>query len=63
MFQSNLVASFLSRVLESAILPAQVNFLFQRDNLTGQPMGGHIDSSLAALFQEINFIGQGRDMG
>jgi hypothetical protein len=26
-------------------------------------MGGHRNSSQAALFQEINFIGQGRDMG
>jgi hypothetical protein len=26
-------------------------------------VGGHTDSSQAALFQEINLVGQGRDMG
>jgi hypothetical protein len=63
MFQSNLVAGFLSQVLESIVLPAQVNLLFHRDDSTGQPMGGHADSSQATFFQEINLIGQGHDMG
>jgi hypothetical protein len=49
--------------LESAVLPAWVNLLFQRDDSAGQPMGGHTDSSQAALFQEINFVGQGHAMG
>jgi hypothetical protein len=38
MFRSNLVAGFSSRVMESAILPAQVNLIFQRDYQAGQPM-------------------------
>jgi hypothetical protein len=63
MFHSNLVAGFLSQVLESAVLLARVNLLFQRGDLAGQPMDGHADSSQAALFQEINFVGQGPDMG
>jgi hypothetical protein len=63
MFQSNLVAGFSSRVLESAVLPARVNLLFQRDNSVGQPMGGYADSSQAALFQEIDFVGQCCDVG
>jgi hypothetical protein len=29
----------------------------------GYPVGGHADSSQATLFQEINLVGQGRDMG
>jgi hypothetical protein len=40
-----------------------VNLFFQRDDPVGQPMGGHIDSSQTALFQEINLVGQGHDMG
>jgi hypothetical protein len=63
MFQSNLVTGFLSRVLESIVLPAQVNLLFQRDDSVGQPMGSHVDSSQAALIREINFVGQGHDVG
>jgi hypothetical protein len=49
--------------LESAVLLARVNLLFQRDDSAGQPMGGHTDSSQAAHFQEINFVGQGHAMG
>jgi hypothetical protein len=63
MFRSNLVVGFSSRVLESAVLPAQVNLLFYWDNSAGQPMGGHANSCQATLFQEINFVGQGHDMG
>jgi hypothetical protein len=29
----------------------------------GQPMSSHVDSSQAALFKEIDFLGQGRDVG
>jgi hypothetical protein len=63
MLQSNLVASFLSQVLESTVLPARVNLLFWRDDSVGQPVGGHTDPSQATLFQEINLVGQGRNMG
>jgi hypothetical protein len=63
MFQSNLVTGFLSWVLESTVLPAQVNLIFKRDDSAGQPMGSHTDSSQAKLFQEIHFVGQGHDMG
>jgi hypothetical protein len=45
MLQSILVVGFLSRVLESSVLPAGVNLLFQRDDSAGQPVGGHADSS------------------
>jgi hypothetical protein len=63
MLQSNIFAGLLSWVLESAVLPARVNLFLQRDNSAGQPVGGHVDSSLAMLFLEINLVGQGRDMG
>jgi hypothetical protein len=62
MLQSNLLTGLLSRVLESAILPARVNLFLQRDDSVGQPVGGHADSSQVTLFQEINLIGQGHDM-
>jgi hypothetical protein len=29
----------------------------------GEPVGGHADSTQVALFQEINLVGQGCDMG
>jgi hypothetical protein len=60
MLQSNLVAGFLSRILESTVLPAWVNLVFKRDNSTDQPVGDHVDSSQAALFQEMNLVDQGR---
>jgi hypothetical protein len=63
MLQSDLVAGLPILVLEPAILPAQVNLLFQREDSTGQPLGGHADSSQATLFQEINLVGQSHDMG
>jgi hypothetical protein len=62
MLQSNPVTSFPSRVLESVVLPTRVNMLFQRDNSAGQPVGSHADSSQVVIFQEINLVGQGRDM-
>jgi hypothetical protein len=62
MFRSNLVTGFPSRVMESIVLLARVNLLFQRES-AGQPVGGHVDSRHVTLFQEINFVGQGRDMG
>jgi hypothetical protein len=62
MLQSNLVAGFPSLVLESVVFLVQVNLLLQRDDLAGQPVGGHADSCQATLFQEINLVGQGHDM-
>jgi hypothetical protein len=63
MLQSNLLAGLLSRVLDSAVLPAQVTLFLQRDDSVGQPVGGHADSSLVTLLHKVNLVGQGRDMG
>jgi hypothetical protein len=57
MLQNNLHIGFPSGVFDSTVLPAQVNSLLQRDDSTGQPVGGHTDSSQAALFQEVNIVG------
>jgi hypothetical protein len=57
MLQSNLHIGFSSRVFDSTVLPACVNLLVQRNDSVGQPVSNHTDSSQAALFQEINFIG------
>jgi hypothetical protein len=50
MLWSNLLASLLSRVLESNVLSARVNLFLQRDDSVGQPVGGHTDSSQATIF-------------
>jgi hypothetical protein len=50
MLWNNLVAGFLSSVMESTVLPARVNLFFQRDDSVGQPIGSHTDSSQAMLF-------------
>jgi hypothetical protein len=63
MLRSNLLAGLPSRVLDSAVLPAWVNLFLQRDDSAGYPVCGHTDSSQAALFQEINLVGQGCDVG
>jgi hypothetical protein len=63
MLRSNLLAGLLSQVLESAVFPVWVNLFLQRDDSTVQTVGGHADSSQAMLFQEIDLVGQGRDMG
>jgi hypothetical protein len=63
MLLSNLLVGFLSGVFDSAVLPARVNLLLQRDDSTGQPVGDHTDSSQAALCQEVNLVSQGYDMG
>jgi hypothetical protein len=57
MLWSNLHIGFLSGIFDSALLPAQVNLFLQRGNSAGQPVGGHIDSSQATLFQEVNLVG------
>jgi hypothetical protein len=63
MLQSNLVTSLLSRVLEPAVFLARVNLLFQSEDSLGQLVGGHADSSQVTFLQEINIVGQRRDMG
>jgi hypothetical protein len=54
----NLFTSFLSRVLESTVFPARVNLFLHSYNSVGQPMDDHTNSGQAALFQEIDFVGQ-----
>jgi hypothetical protein len=54
---SNLHIGFLSGVFDSAIHPARMNLLLQRDDSAGQLVSGHTDSSQAMLFQEINLVG------
>jgi hypothetical protein len=51
------------RALDPAVFPARVNLLLQREDTVGQPVSGHVDSSQAALFQEIYLVGQSRDIG
>jgi hypothetical protein len=63
MLQSNLVTGLLSRVLEPAIFLARVNLLFQSEDSVGQLVGGPADYSQVTFLQEINIVGQGRDMG
>jgi hypothetical protein len=63
MLLSNLLAGIPSWVLDSAILLARVNLFLQGDHSVGQSMGGHADSSQDVLLEEVNLIGQGRDMG
>jgi hypothetical protein len=62
MLQSDLLISFLSRILDSAILPTRVNLFLQGDNSAGQPVGGYIDSGQTVLFQGNNLVSQGSDM-
>jgi hypothetical protein len=57
MLWSNLYVGFLSGVSDSIVLPTRVNLLLQRDDVAGQPVGSHTDSSQVMLFQEINLIG------
>jgi hypothetical protein len=57
MLQSNLHIGFPSGIFDSAVLPARVNLLLQRDHSVGQPVDGHTDTSQAMLFQEVNLVG------
>jgi hypothetical protein len=61
--RSNLLAGFLSQVLESVVFPPWVDLFLQREDSVGQPMGGHADSSQASLFQVVDFVGQSCNMG
>jgi hypothetical protein len=63
MLWSNLLAGLPGWVLDSTVLPSWVNLFLQRNDSVSQTVGGHIDSSQAMLFQEINLVGQGCDMG
>jgi hypothetical protein len=51
-----------SRVLESAILPAQMNLFYQRLDSAGPPMGGHTHAYQAFLFQEVDLVDQGSNL-
>jgi hypothetical protein len=62
MLRSNLLAGLPSGVFDSVVKPARVNLFLQRDDSTGQPVGRHVDSSKATLFQEVDLFGQGCDM-
>jgi hypothetical protein len=59
----NLFDGFPSWVMESTVFPARVDLFLQGNNSAGQPMGGHIDSYQAVLFQEIDLVGQLRNVG
>jgi hypothetical protein len=48
--ESNLLTSFLSRVLVSAVFSTWVDMFLQRKDFAGQPLGGHADSYQALLF-------------
>jgi hypothetical protein len=63
MLRSNLLAGLLSWVLESVVLPVQVNLFLRRDDSVGQLVGGHAESSQTTLFQVINLVSQGHDIG
>jgi hypothetical protein len=62
MLWSNLLSSLSSWILASAIFPTRVDLFFQRDDSTGQPMGGYADSYQPALLQDIDLVGQSNDM-
>jgi hypothetical protein len=49
----------MSWVLDSNVLPAQMNLLLQWLHSTGQPMGGHAYTYQAFPFQEIDLVDQG----
>jgi hypothetical protein len=45
----NIFIGFPGRVLESTLLPSQVDLFFQRKDFAGQSMGGHADSCQTLL--------------
>jgi hypothetical protein len=55
-FRSYLFLGFPSRVLESTILPAQMDLFLQRLDSADQPMGGHAHAGQALLFQEVDLV-------
>jgi hypothetical protein len=61
--RSNLLTSFLSQILGSAVFPTQVDLFLQRKDSAGQPMGGHADSYRTLLFQVVDFVGQSYNLG
>jgi hypothetical protein len=48
--------------LESGVLPARMDLLFQRLDSAGQPVGGHAHACQALLFQEVDFVNQGNHL-
>jgi hypothetical protein len=58
-FWSHLFLSLSSRVLESTVLPARMNLLFQLLDSAGQLMGGYAHACQAFLFQEADLVNQG----
>jgi hypothetical protein len=60
--QSDLLISFPSWILDSAVFPSRVNLFLERDDSVRQPMSGHTNSCQAALFQEISLVGQGNNL-
>jgi hypothetical protein len=55
---SDLLTGFPCRVLVSAVFPTQVDLFLQRKDSAGHPMGRHVDSYQALLFQVVDFVGQ-----
>jgi hypothetical protein len=49
MLWSNLLGGLPSWVSNSDVLPTRANFFLQRNNSTGQPVGGHAGSSQVVL--------------
>jgi hypothetical protein len=60
--RSNLLISFPSQILDSAICPTRVDLFLQKDDSAGQPLGGCANSYQALLFQGVNLVGQSSDM-
>jgi hypothetical protein len=48
--------------LETAVLPARMDILFQRLDLASQPMGSHTHTCQALLFQEVDPVDQGHHL-
>jgi hypothetical protein len=63
MLKSDLVTGLPSRILDPGVFTARVNLFLQKDDSAGQPVGDHVDSSQATLFQETYLVGQSRNMG
>jgi hypothetical protein len=61
--QCNILTRFPGRVLESTVFSTWMDLFLQWEDSVSQPMGGHIDSSEALLFQVIDFVGQSSKLG
>jgi hypothetical protein len=57
---SYILTSFLSQVLESAVLLVRMDLLLQGLDSMGHPINGHVDSCQAFFFfQAVDLVGQG----